>query len=107
MKDAYGRERTTSYWLNQVGIGWRAILHPLLAYLNSIGVSVFDVKEKFGILRVYTESVSEVDQEIIDSAEILSTIICECCGAPGELRMDLPWRKTLCPKCLDKARKRT
>ena len=53
------------------------------------------IKEKFGSLRVYVSYGDEVVHELIGYAEYLSSVTCEVCGAPGEMRNDR-WVKTLC-----------
>ncbi|OLT22096.1 hypothetical protein BJF79_15135 [Actinomadura sp. CNU-125] len=110
--------------LDAVGPGW----HPLLGRLHEelLGVSptygVQQVKEKYGLLRVYllTGMVRQMsmgitgrpdpDQEarfeaedgaataLVRAAEQESGTICEACGEPGELR-DRAWLKTLCDGC--------
>lgn len=53
-------------------------------------------KEKFGELRVYHSAGDERSREIIDTAEWLSSWICEDCGAPGRLRKRRGWYRTVC-----------
>ncbi|WP_127753903.1 hypothetical protein [Devosia sp. 1566] len=53
-------------------------------------------KEKFGELRLYYGPGEGLAQQIVDSAELLSTRICEVCGAPGKLGSVRDWYKTTC-----------
>lgn len=53
-------------------------------------------KEKFGELRVYHNAGDEVSREIVDTAEWLSSWICEDCGAPGHTRTKRGWYRTVC-----------
>jgi len=61
---------------------------------------VYQVKEKFGGLRFYTNSHSRVIFDLIQQAEGQSFHICDVCGLPGTLRKDGPWR-TRCDEHID------
>lgn len=92
-----------------VGPGWRPMVIYLCQVCKAHGVSVAQVKEKFGGLRFYLGGVAvEIADEIfaiVDAAETMSYKICERCGDMGEPRKG-GWIKTLCDKCetLDRAR---
>lgn len=60
---------------------------------------VWEMKEKFGILRVACEVSSPSDYNLIQMAETLSSQTCEICGLSGPQVMTYPisWHKTLCP----------
>ena len=66
----------------------------------------FQVKEKFGQLRMYPSTADQnfsdlhFDQMISLEREALekSSYICEICGEKGVTRTDLSWIKTLCNK---------
>lgn len=45
--------------------------------------------------------------DIVRKYEALSKTVCENCGAKGETRMDLPWKKTLCDNCYEKRLKKS
>ena len=57
--------------------------------------SAVQVKEKMGTLRFYMSAETEAIREAIEEAQARSEIICEVCGAPGELRGE-KWVYTLC-----------
>lgn len=58
---------------------------------------VVQVKEKFGTLRFYCWCFqSHAIDAVISRMEEDSESICEDCGKPGELRMDIGWYSTLC-----------
>lgn len=79
------------------GSGWDAILFPLIDLAKAEGVPIFQIKEKFGGLRFYTDgSESETLKAAIDAAEDACSKTCERCGQPGELRTNRSWLKTLC-----------
>lgn len=45
--------------------------------------------------------------DIVGKYEALSKTVCEICGAQGEARMDLRWKRTLCNGCYEKMRNKT
>ena len=95
------------------GPGWDRLINPLIELCNLKGVSIHQIKEKFGTLRFYAD-MSELD-EIIDAVEAQSGRTCEDCGEHGydfdsELGINVPkattsprsngyWLKTLCKSC--------
>lgn len=79
----------------ECGEGWKSLYVPLMERCKADGVAVLQVKEKFGGLRFYVAGGSDDLYDAIEEAESRSFTICECCGAPGELRKD-GWWKTLC-----------
>jgi hypothetical protein len=89
------------------GKGWYDIITALDADLREIypDYRVVQVKEKFGTLRYYIDGVpNELFDAIyarIGQAERESSITCETCSGPGELRNN-GWLKTLCDTCQEK-----
>ena len=82
--------------------GWYGVIDDMLATIsNSVrvrktgNIKVVQIKEKFGMLRVYTDPYDVYTQGIIDMAETVSKHTCERCGKPGEL-WSVGWSKTLC-----------
>jgi len=97
-----------------VGPGWFLILDELFTGLRAIGFTgqFGQVKEKFGMLRVYlgpgeadSDEVWKKASELVRHAERASATICELClgGVVGKLmrKGGLPggWMMTLCDKC--------
>lgn len=90
-----------------VGDGWYPLLRRMCARLAAVRcecpITLDQVKEKFGTLRVYFHGGdigrSEAEQ-IVERAERESGAVCEHCGAPGVLRAG-GWLLTLCDKCAD------
>jgi hypothetical protein len=84
---------------NDVGEGWWPILDELDETLAQIdpGYQTVQVKEKFGLLRVYISGSQEA-QEAIYQYEEYSGKVCENCGQPGKLRLG-GWVRTLCDEC--------
>lgn len=95
---------------DHVGPGWRQILEDLHRDLLNVdpGYQVFQVKEKFGDLRVYLDpSLSGLGDSqltrtavaiLVSKAADKSRVTCEVCGEPGILRPG-GWVKTLCDTC--------
>lgn len=96
------------------GDGWYNLIDDLCASLSIYeGVSLAQVKEKFGGLRVYLNILQDYDEEtsdriynLTDEAETKSYKICELCGQPGILYRN-GWHRTHCSACEDKYQKRS
>ena len=80
--------------------GWYSLIKKLIEKLIEIGwdKQVTQVKEKFGGLRFYTNSLPDGGQELIRDAENKSLETCEVCGEPGEIEGNTRWLKCLCDK---------
>jgi len=79
----------------ECGEGWKPLYQPIIERCKAEGVTVLQVKEKFGGLRFYVIGGDDDLYAAISEAESKSKTICEQCGAPGELRKT-GWWKTLC-----------
>lgn len=82
---------------HDVGPGWYGILERLNARLLETDPDylLYQVKEKFGGLRFYTDALSKDGHEAVMVAEIESFVTCEQCGEPGTPTAS-GWIKTLC-----------
>lgn len=80
--------------------GWHPLLDELFTDLISMGWNkeLFQVKEKFGSLRMYINESTDEMSARISKAEKDSQSICECCGKPGKL-ITKGWMQTLCEGC--------
>lgn len=65
---------------------------------------VMQVKEKFGTLRFYVYGGDKYIDNIISAMGLASSVICEGCGAAGELTTDGGWYRTECNTCRDTRR---
>jgi len=84
---------------HMVGRGWSKIIDMLYDELPIPDkVRVYQVKEKLGTLRFYTSGTTTEEYNIIRKAEYISSITCEACGEPGEVR-GKTWFVCLCEKC--------
>jgi hypothetical protein len=90
---------TDSYFF-ECDAGWYSIIKDLIEKLIEIGwdKQVMQVKEKFGGLRFYANSLPEGGSELIRDAENKSFETCEICGEPGEIIKNSGWLKCLCDK---------
>lgn len=79
----------------ECGTGWAKLYEPLIACCEAEGVTVAQVKEKFGGLRFYVDGGSYELHAAISKAERDSHYICEDCGEPGVMRKG-SWLRTLC-----------
>ena len=96
-----GGEQRTSYeaYGVQCEEGWKGLYQPLIDRCIAEGVTILQVKEKFGVLKIYVAKDGGVPDDLasaIRDAVERSTSICEICGAPGELRTRPGRVQTLC-----------
>jgi len=94
----------------QHGDGWYALVAELsqaiAASAANAGIPpisedypvVVQAKEKFGLLRFYVANTTPKIQAIVNEYQNKSSVICECCGAPGTLFRDGTWR-VRCAEC--------
>ncbi len=97
------KNRTAMCWGFACGDGWFNLIDVLCEELQrqtdvhgAPQVEARQVKEKFGRLRFYVTSSSEVQHALIEMAESLSLRTCEKCGAPGKLSDQRGWVSTQC-----------
>ena len=98
----------------ECGKGWFPLIEPILQYIQSYNkdkseenqIVVYQIKEKFGTLRLEIGNYSEELGNMVEEAEKASASTCEKCGAPGSLRKCGGWYKTLCDSCLTERTKR-
>jgi hypothetical protein len=105
----------------ECGPGWIPLIETALTIIdnhlhrkhmsnpNAGHITLDQVKEKFGGLRIYFTDhshYSEYIDGVFDFAEAISHNICEECGKPGKTRGDLSWMKTLCADHYMKAKAR-
>lgn len=98
-------------WGFQCGDGWFELLLTLSRDIEATlaitrqqdhGVSVAQVKEKFGGLRFYLGGdVTDAIAAMVSTAERVAARTCETCGRPGQLHAKRcsGWMRTLCEAC--------
>jgi len=83
--------------------GWYGIIRNLCRIISwhvkhskePIDFKFTQVKEKFGVLRVYTEGGDEYISGALRMAEAMSAVTCEVTGTPGEMCRKGHWYRTL------------
>jgi hypothetical protein len=97
----------------EIGVedGWSSIVIKLVEDIHAVWVTlspeeqheiyVAQIKEKFGAMRFYMERSNDVIWELIQAAEHATALVCEFCGAPGEIRSG-SWLKNRCEPCQTK-----
>jgi len=85
----------------ECGEGWRPLIQELIDKLDKLPEDIYvtQIKEKFGTLRFYIMSGSEIADGLIEEYEHKSAVVCEVCGQTGRLRERGRWYKTLCDSC--------
>lgn len=94
----------------ECGDGWKPLYEPIMKYIEEYNsnkeneeekIKVFQIKEKYGGLRFYTNFGNKELFDMIDDAEEKSFHTCERCGAPCESRSHHGWIYTLCDDCFN------
>lgn len=67
--------------------------------------TIYQVKEKFGTMRIYTSSCSERINKIIRVYEYISQFVCYKCGKPAKLYDILHYTLPYCKDCLREQKK--
>lgn len=99
-KDLDRTESCMSYGI-AVAPGWLTLIDKMSEEISEIDSTIQyeQIKEKFGLLRVYTINGSEDKRDVVNGIISkyveLSRITCEVCGKQGELRRD-DWNRVLC-----------
>jgi len=104
IKPEKGPQHTLMCFGFECGEGWYLILKNLFEAISKLDLpesfEILQVKEKFGGLRVYTNSSTDEVDALIDKAEEESLITCEVCGAFAKPSTRGGWVKTICENCL-------
>ena len=89
----------------ECGEGWYALIDELLngieRHCPDAGSStrvVTQIKEKFGLLRVYATPSDDAIKVILDATEQKSATCCEQCGRDGQL-LTSPFPQVRCENC--------
>lgn len=93
------------------GDGWYRIIEEICSKIEGIGagdqVEFLQIKQKFGVLRIYFTFLGDDDKvyskvsSIISDGEKISGKVCESCGDWGTERTPSGWIKVLCDKCYE------
>lgn len=93
----------------EIDNGWFEIVYFMCKDLYNLHVSfkMIQIKEKFGLLRVYVSSTTEEIEQILDTYESLSKTVCGHCGRvhsendPVYYDDKSGWIGYMCKKCWD------
>lgn len=86
----------------ECGTGWLPLLQRLCAQLaeleqqSGLPVLLSQIKEKYGVLRIYYDQAPAGVDALIEAAEAESQRICELCGKPGSPCSGRGYVKTFC-----------
>ena len=103
-------QETCMCWGICTGDGFYKIIDTMAKKLTAyakkhkIVLECTQLKEKWGLLRVYTNVGNSAIYKIIAKAEHASARTCEICGRPGTINKG-PWYSVRCPKCRAKEAK--
>jgi len=89
------------------GEGWKSLVEEVAKELNEHDEATFaQVKEKFGLLRIYLNQGNKDLYLKISNLEKESSKICEECGSRENVKTEgRNWIKTYCDTCRDKINK--
>jgi hypothetical protein len=88
------------------GDGWKPLVEEIAKEINEHDTATFaQVKEKFGLLRVYLHEGNKELRQKISKLESESGKICEECGSKEDVKTEGSyWIKTHCINCRNKPR---
>ncbi|WP_236166337.1 hypothetical protein [Pseudomonas juntendi] len=84
----------TNGWFDLIAANLKLV--ERYAELERLKVEITQVKEKFGLLRVYHRGGDDVVDRLLDIAELVSAGICEICGAQGSVAEHKGWLRARC-----------
>jgi len=94
----------------ECGPGWHPLIKDALTRIEALGnakLTVLQVKEKFGGLRIYLSLHSDETDAIINAAELEASRTCEECGSKENVELrGGGWLRTLCNHCEETRKKR-
>lgn len=104
-----GAIKNCMYFGVSVNRGWYNLIDRVCSEIyrycleNNVDIPSFaQIKEKFGLLRIYMNGYDEEIDRIISNASIASYFICEDCGTTRDVSCYGTWILTLCSKCRKK-----
>ena len=94
----------------ECGPGWHPLIIDALTRIEALGnanLTVVQVKEKFGGLRIYLSLPNDEADAIIAAAEEEAFKTCEECGSKENVKLrGGGWLRTLCNNCEEKRKKK-
>ena len=86
--------------------GWHELIYRAMVEISDLyednvdKISISQIKEKYGTLRIYVSTSNKELDDIIEKYEHLSKRTCEICGAEGKMLRDEYWIMVRCEDCL-------
>lgn len=86
----------------ECGDGWFDIIYTALGVMFkhsrscSCGITITQIKEELGLLRIYCNGGDEYTSAAIKFAELMSELVCEICGDHGVLSSTMGWSQVRC-----------
>ena len=103
VKDSFGREYSLEAMKLAVGPGWGKLIEEVYAILAAHDEAVvLQIKEKFGMLRVYTCNIPDDVETQLTAIENKSAEVCDVCGEPGAVISRDGWYMARCSACREK-----
>lgn len=108
LRKTFCRHSKFFIWLDKFNSGrniknyiFSKVVPKLKTTNNTIDFKVLQIKEKFGVLTVYTSYEDDVINNVIRYSTKLSSKVCEYCGSTVDVGRTEPWMITCCKKCYD------
>ena len=100
-RDIYGDPTKTCMAFGcTCGPGWYNLIYDLCEKLQDGADFKFEqIKEKFGLLRIYASGGNTESYNLISKAEDASGAVCENCGSTENITTEGGWLVTLCKEC--------
>ncbi len=104
-------QKTCMAWGCAVGDGWFKLLWDTCEKLRPLVGPDFkfeQIKEKFGLLRIYASGGNEESYKVLNAAEEASAYICEDCGSADGTETNsggFGWITTKCADCREQYKK--
>jgi hypothetical protein len=95
----------------ECGFGWLNLIKPIIRYIDVYNhskeseedkISILQIKEKYGELRIYVSHGTKELFDMIDRAEKESRNTCEICGSEKNIGCTLGYIQTICHDCIKK-----
>lgn len=90
----------------EIGTGWHELVYKMCVEIDDLyeenidKISILQIKEKYGMMRVHASTSNKELDDIIEKYEQLSKSTCEICGAEGKMMGDDYWVMVRCEGCL-------
>jgi ribosomal protein L37AE/L43A len=94
----------------ECGDGWKKLYEPIIEYIEEYNkdkkeedkIEIYQIKEKFGSIRIYLSHYNDELRQMIDDAEEQSYYTCEECGKYIKKPIvEHHWIYPMCRECYD------